>query len=138
MYFARIFNSRHYHPEKNRFQSGAFTPASSDKCISVFSVECTSDGPAKGCVCNHIKLFYAQVAGEPVIYWVFSGSELPSGVHVNQSESKAGDVCHYNIEGFSLNAAKRFYKILFSVNGFSDHFICLGYNSAQFDPKYLY
>lgn len=61
-------------------------------------------------ICNHIRTFYATVAGEPIVFWPFDSSILGNRAILTNRESNTGDVCHYDIENLKDNKAKGIFK----------------------------
>src|ERR1043166_3215694 len=99
-----------YDERLKRFRSTCFERSGDGTGISVFDGQCAEQ--TSGSICAHARAFYRKVAWEPPIFWRFDDAILPSGYHLDPVPSDTDDNCHRNIEGFSDNRAKNFFKKL--------------------------
>ncbi len=91
-------------------ETGKFTPAvlkrGENNGISVFEHECAE--MASGTICQHIRKFYPNVVGEPIIYW-FIPSEKLENLSLGYEPSDSGDECHRDIFGWNNKRERREY-----------------------------
>ena len=102
----RFFTKHQWDNRLGRFSSVAFRNSSNNTGISVIDRKCAID--CNRTICAHILAYYSPPAEHPIIFWSFDKSLLPSEVVVQQSNSSSGDICHYNIIGFTDKQARSF------------------------------
>jgi hypothetical protein len=108
MQYVRLIARKHWDPKLQRFNRLAFKPSSNNGGISVVEYECLSEISAS--ICAHIRQFYARVAGEPPIFWLFPFETLPRTIAVDTTASDTGDDCHRDLIGLSETQAKEIFK----------------------------
>jgi len=111
-----------YDTRKHRFQSTAFRNSSDFSGISIVSRECVC--ATGGRTCSHVRKYYGPVAGEPVIFWMFSTDIFPSCCRLVQQTSETGDICHYNLVGLSQGDAKQIFRA--HTSNLQEMWICEG------------
>ena len=108
MPYIRIVHPLRYDIQKERFQSTAFQP-STNNGISVFDEECGIK--CSGSVCQHIRKYYSQVHGEPIIYTIVPNDFFEAD-KVNKTPSNTGDDCHADIMAKTKKASRDLVKKL--------------------------
>jgi len=99
--------------------------------ISCIDVECIEKGNRT--ICEHIREFYAKVHGEPVVYFIFSYDDLPPEVSIVFRPSVSGDNCHRDLENFTNNKSKRFFK----THSPGKLKVCINSTATDFSPSHL-
>lgn len=82
--------------------------------MSVIDPDC-AEAASGGLICAHIAKFYANVGGDPPVFYVIANDELPDGFTVQQTPSDPdnpanNDDCHHEIDGVGSSALKRAFK----------------------------
>lgn len=101
--FVRLVHIKDYDRTLKRFQSGVFSRSSSDHAVSVVRADCAEYWC--GSICTHSELYYPTVSRNPVIFWRFDDSVLPSNSRLEQSPSN-GDECHHNVCNLTKTQAR--------------------------------
>ena len=85
-------------------------------------------------MCEHIRVYYKNVAKEPPIFWEFDSDIIPQEANIKQKKSRSGDKCHHNIINLSDSKARR----IFSQNCRHENInICLNKKQIQFEERIL-
>ena len=110
MQAVRILNiEKHFDRRKKRFTSLAFkTTGQTAPGISIIDRECIRQMDHS--ICEHIRIYYQQIASQPPAFWVFDTSLITEGHTIEPGVSSTGDKCHCDIRGLSKRQAKNFFK----------------------------
>ena len=121
MAYIRIFHQNDFDPTVGKFADVSLRKASSDG-ISVIASDCVQSSGR--CVCEHIRLYYPHVAGEPPIYLVIPNEYLPSNCRMEHKRSLSGDDCHWIIGGLTRGEKRIFSRQIINQFPLDAYRIC--------------
>src|SRR4051794_13417039 len=82
-------------------------------------IEATCAERTSGSICVHIRRFYANLTGEPPIFFLAGEGAFPEGSEFAQTDVGNGDPCHWDVTGRSDKVMKRMRH-----RHFSEYSIC--------------
>jgi len=97
MRYVRLTHPRHWVENENSFASSAFKRSSQERGAgaSIIDYDCAIDASAS--ICAHIGRHYADTAGEPVVFFLFEGTDLPPSRRIVQKDGPGNDKCHHEV-----------------------------------------
>ena len=119
MEYVRFLHPKHFDPQQSRFKSLAFRNSSNGGGCSIVQLACI-DASGES-ICSHARTYYSSdIRGEPPIFWILEEDILPSGYRLEQTTSRSGDICHYDLHDVDNSAL----KALLRAKRLDDFLIC--------------
>jgi len=121
MAYVRLVHPREFDHTLDRFGDLAFKNSKSGVGMSIFECRCAE--VTSGGICAHVGEFYANVSGEPPVFYLLEEDELPAGYEIVPTLSDSGDECHREVGGVSNN---RLYAAFKKKRHWSNFYVCDG------------
>lgn len=116
--YVRIVHLKHWERERNRFYPFAFKRSSKsekdpDGGVSLVSAKCVRSSNKS--LCEHLRYYYPpSIVSEPPVFLCITEEELPD-CELKQKTSESGDVCHYNLVGWSHGRCTKFLETFWKI-----------------------